>query len=71
MERYKKANEGIHAPDELKRNVIGSPSAARKRPPRAAWLGAAAAVLAVVLLVKIYIGVYRARKAKEEERRNA
>ena len=26
--------------------------------------------LAVVLLVKIYIGVYRARKAKEEERRD-
>ncbi len=53
MERYKKANEGIHAPDELKRKVIETPSAARKRPPRAAWLGAAAAVLAVVLLVGV------------------
>ncbi len=51
MERYKKANEGIHAPDELKRKVVETPSAARKRPPRAAWLGAAAAVLAVALLV--------------------
>ena len=27
--------------------------------------------LAVVLLVKIYIGVYRARKAREEERKDA
>ena len=53
MERYKKASEGIHAPDELKRNVIETPSAARKRPPKAVWLGAAAAVLAVVLLVGV------------------
>ena len=50
MERYKKASEGIHAPDELKRNVIETPSDV-KRPRRAVWLGAAAAVLAVVLLV--------------------
>ncbi len=52
MERYKKANEGIHAPEELKKKAAEEPPAA-KRLHRAAWLGAAAALLAVVLLVGV------------------
>ena len=46
MKRYKKANEGIHAPEEVKEKAARS---AGKRPyPR--WAGAVAAVLAVVLI---------------------
>lgn len=46
MNRYQKANEGIHAPEKLKKKAV------RSDPPRhyAHWVGAAAAVLAVVLL---------------------
>ena len=47
MKRYKKANEGIHAPEETKEKAVRSDG---KRPSRARWLGAAAAVLAVVIL---------------------
>ena len=52
MERYKKANEGIHAPDELKKKAAEDP-AASGRTPKAAWLGAAAAILVVALLVGV------------------
>ncbi|MBD5133987.1 MAG: serpin family protein [Clostridiales bacterium] len=46
MNRYKKANGGIHAPEELKENAARP---AVKRPyPR--WAGAVAAVLAVALI---------------------
>lgn len=47
MERYKKANEGIHAPEELKKNAV------QPRPSRVKWFGAVAAMLAVVLLAGI------------------
>ena len=46
MKRYKKANEGIHAPEELKEKAA-RPAARR---PYARWTGAVAAVLAVAIL---------------------
>lgn len=46
MKRYQKANEGIHAPEELKEKTV---RAASKR-PHARWTGAVAAALAVVLI---------------------
>ena len=46
MERYKKANEGIHAPDDLKKAVLKSPTPARRR---YGWT-AVAAVLVIALL---------------------
>ena len=48
MNRYKKANQGIHAPEDLKEKVITSRRPARRGRP-ALW-GAAAAVLAVCIL---------------------
>ena len=48
MNRYKKANQGIHAPEDLKEKVITSHRPARRGRP-ALW-GAAAAVLAVCIL---------------------
>ena len=46
MNRYKKANEGIHAPEEVKEKA----ARAAGKPSRARWAGAVAAVLAVVLI---------------------
>jgi len=46
MKRYKQANEGIHAPEEAKKQAA---RAAGKR-PYARWAGAVAAVLAVVMI---------------------
>ena len=46
MERYRKANEDIHAPEELKRGAA-APKAA---PRRSRWVGVTAAALAVVVL---------------------
>lgn len=48
MKRYKKANQGIHAPEELKEKVIKAQTPARRGHP-ARW-GAVAAVLAGALL---------------------
>lgn len=57
MERYKKANEGIHAPETLKQKAVRfTPKNKCKRTgftphvSRKAWIGAVAAVLAVVIL---------------------
>ena len=49
MKRYQKANEGIHAPEEVKER------AARPTGKRgyARWMGAVAAVLAVVLIIGV------------------
>ena len=46
MKRYKKANEGIHAPGEAKEKAARPAG----RPSRARWVGAVAALLAVVIL---------------------
>ena len=46
MNRYKKANEGIHAPGEVKEKAA-RPAVKRSRAP---WVGAVAALLAVVIL---------------------
>lgn len=46
MKRYKQANEGIHAPEEVKEKAA-RPN--RKR-PYARWMGAVAAVLAVAII---------------------
>ena len=46
MKRYQKANEGIHAPEDLKEKAA-RPGARR---PYSRWMGAVAAVLAVVLI---------------------
>ena len=46
MNRYKKANEGIHAPEEVKEKAVRPAG----RPVRARWVGAVAAVLAVAIL---------------------
>ena len=46
MKRYKKANEGIHAPEEVKEKAV----CPHRRRPYARWTGAVAAVLAVVVL---------------------
>ena len=46
MKRYQKANEGIHAPEEVKENAA-RPAGRRSH---ARWMGAVAAVLAVVLI---------------------
>ncbi len=46
MKRYKKANEGIHAPGELKENAA-RPAGSR---PYARWAGAVAAVLAAAMI---------------------
>ena len=46
MKRYQKANEGVHAPEESKERAARPAG----RPSRARWLGAVAAVLAVVIL---------------------
>ena len=46
MKRYKKANEGIHAPEEVKEKAVRP----HRRRPYARWTGAVAAVLAVVVL---------------------
>lgn len=46
MKRYKKANEGIHAPEDVKERAARP--AGRRAYPR--WAGAAAAVLAVALI---------------------
>ena len=46
MKRYKKANEGIHAPEEVKEKAARP----HRRRPYARWTGAVAAVLAVVVL---------------------
>ncbi len=48
MNRYKKANRGIHAPEDLKEKVVSARSPARRGHP-VRW-AAAAAVLAVALL---------------------
>ena len=44
MKRYKKANEGIHAPEEVKEKAVRP----HRRRPYARWTGAVAAVLAGV-----------------------
>ena len=49
MNRYKKANEGIHAPEESKERAARPAG----RPSRARWMGAAAAMLAVVILAGV------------------
>ncbi len=46
MKRYKQANEGIHAPEDLKEKAVRP--AGRRSVPR--WAGAVAAVLAVALI---------------------
>lgn len=46
MKRYKQANEGIHAPEELKEKAA-RPGARR---PYSQWMGAVAAVLAVAVI---------------------
>ena len=46
MRRYKQANEGIHAPEELKEKAA-RPGARR---PYSRWMGAVAAVLAVAVI---------------------
>ena len=46
MKRYKKANEGIHAPEEAKVKAARPAG----KPSRARWMGAVAAMLAVVIL---------------------
>ena len=46
MKRYQKANEGIHAPEEVKERA----SRPAGRPSHTRWMGAVAAVLAVVIL---------------------
>ena len=46
MKRYKKANEGIHAPEELK-EAAARPAGKR---PYAHWMGAVAAVLVVAII---------------------
>ncbi|MBD5099345.1 MAG: serpin family protein [Clostridiales bacterium] len=46
MKRYQKANEGIHAPEELRENAV-RPSQKRSH---ARWMGAVAAVLAVAII---------------------
>ena len=46
MKRYQKANEGVHAPEEAKERAARPDG----RPSRARWMGAVAAVLAVVIL---------------------
>ena len=46
MKRYKKANEGIHAPEEVKENAA-RPNGQR---PYTRWAGAVAAVLAVAII---------------------
>ena len=49
MKRYKKANEGIHAPEEVKEKAV-RPAGKRGY---ARWMGAVAAVLAVVLIAGV------------------
>ena len=46
MNRYKKANEGIHAPEETKERAARPAG----KGSRARWMGAVAALLAVVIL---------------------
>ena len=46
MKRYKKANENLHAPEEAKEKAARPAG----KPSRARWMGAVAAVLAVVLI---------------------
>ena len=46
MKRYKKANEGIHAPEEVKEKAARP----HRRRPYARWTGAVAAVLAVAVI---------------------
>lgn len=55
MNRYKKANEGIHAPEEVKEKAV-RPQGRRGGYPR--WAGAVAAMLAVVLIggIALYSG---------------
>lgn len=48
MNRYKKANEGIHAPEELKQSVIR-----QKRTSYAKWISTVAAVLVVAIVAGI------------------
>lgn len=50
MNRYKKANEGIHAPDELKKEVV-------ERKPRTTikWVSAVAAVLVAAIAVGLLL----------------
>ena len=55
MNRYKKANEGIHAPEHVKERAAGL-QGRRRGYPR--WAGAVAAMLAVVLMggIALYSG---------------
>lgn len=48
MNRYKKANEGIHAPEELKEQVVR-----QKHRTYAKWVSAVAAVLAVAIVAGV------------------
>lgn len=50
MKRYKQANEGVHAPEELKARAAGAPKASRR-----GWVGAAAAVLALAVIAGIIL----------------
>ena len=46
MKRYKKANEGIHAPEELKENAVRP----NQKHSHARWMGAVAAVLVAAII---------------------
>ena len=48
MNRYKKANEGVHAPEELKEKAASRPAGKQGGYPR--WAGAVAAVLVVAII---------------------
>lgn len=50
MNRYKKANEGIHAPEILKESVVR-----QRKPTYAKWVSAVAAVLVVALVAGILL----------------
>lgn len=50
MNRYKKATEGIHAPEELKESVVR-----QRKPTYAKWVSAVAAVLVVALVAGIVL----------------
>lgn len=50
MKRYKQANEGVHAPEELKARAAGAPKASRR-----GWMGAVAAVLALAVIAGIIL----------------
>lgn len=58
MNRYKKANEGIHAPEEIKEKAARPAG----KSPYARWMGAVAAVLAVAIIGGIAMWPWRSNK---------